>query len=170
MESPEAGEGEPLPHSAPRPLQVPFVGPPERGLFKAELRMADGTLIRGLADPAGGTFDAAGDFDPLIGRGAGYRLLQAVDPGGGEYGAVFDAAQMDDLLSDIDLAMSRAALPVEQRGLQRLRVMAVRCREEENLCISFTATTTPIPLARSHSDGISWLESLGVLEAPKDRT
>lgn len=51
-----------------------------RGLCMT-LRDADGTVIRAMSDPFGGTFNACGDFEDLLNRGAS-PLLDVVDPYG----------------------------------------------------------------------------------------
>jgi hypothetical protein len=106
----------------------------------AELRGVSGAVLKGLADPAGGTFDAAGDFDdalPLVARqrvAVTYRVLGSVEP----YGS-FEVGpdRMDDLLHDIALAATLDLGDVARRGLNRLRVMAERCRDESSLRIVF---------------------------------
>jgi hypothetical protein len=125
--------------------QLP-TGLEERGRLKAELRTKDGSVIRGIDDPAGGTFDAAGDFDERLGGVAPYRLLQYVDRRG-QYNTVLNCAQMDDLLSDIEIALGNSAHPLARRGLERLRSMAQRCRDDGGLYIWFTAKATVTTLA-----------------------
>ena len=48
------------------------------------LRTDRGEQVRGLDDPNGGTFDAAGDFDRLLpdDTNVSYRLIRSVDPYG----------------------------------------------------------------------------------------
>jgi hypothetical protein len=91
--------------------------------------------VRGFVDPAGGTFDAAGDFDGVLPEGDGsFPLLKYVD----RYGdTIFNTAQMDDLLADIERLTALRLQPVERRGLERLRVMAERCRNEPHLYLWF---------------------------------
>jgi hypothetical protein len=104
----------------------------------AELRREDGTRLREFADPSGGFFDAAGDFDrllPLNGRvDEPFRLLQYVDPYGD---TVFNTVQMADLLTDVERALSLSQEGPERRGLERLRVLAERCRDEVHLYVWF---------------------------------
>ncbi len=103
-----------------------------------ELRDHGGNAVRHMADPSGGTFDAAGDLDRLIpGKASALRLLRYVDPDGD---TVFNTVQMVDLLSDVeDLGSSEGnrLKPIERRGLARLKVMAERCRDEPNLYVWF---------------------------------
>lgn len=94
-------------------------------------------IIGDLPDPGGGTFDAAGDLDRLIPpRQPGSRLLHYIDPYGD---AVFNHKQMPELLEDIaDLATATDQLnDAERHGLDRLRVMAERCREGPHLYLWF---------------------------------
>ena len=107
----------------------------------AELRNERGERIGRLPDPSGGAFDAAGDFDGLLPLAealwplaASYLLLRYVDPYGD---TVFNQLQMDDLLRDIDTAEHLASSDVERRGLDRLRVIAQRCRNSVHLYVWF---------------------------------
>jgi len=109
----------------------------------AELRTVNGDVVRGLDDPAGGTFDAAGHLDgvlplasslPLPPPADAYRLLHYVDP---DSNTIFNAFQMDDLLSDLDVAARLARTPQQRRGLDRLRVMARRCKDGVDLYLWF---------------------------------
>jgi hypothetical protein len=93
--------------------------------IRGELRTANGVAVRELLDPSGGTFDAAGDFDRLLGGAEG--LLRYVDPYGD---TVFNRVQAPDLIRDIDLlAMAAGVTAVERRGLDRLRIMAEQLRD-----------------------------------------
>ena len=99
------------------------------------LEREDGHAVGGFADPAGGTFDAAGDFDRVLpANDDSYAVLRIVDPGGD---MVLGASQMRDLLADIDRLGARTRRPIERRGLDRLRVMAERCREDPTLHLRF---------------------------------
>ncbi len=86
-----------------------------------------------MSDPSGGIFDAAGDFDGLLPSADG--LLRYVDP----YGeTVFNGMQAADLVAEIErLATSNNATNLERRGLDRLRVMAERCRDSPHLYLWF---------------------------------
>lgn len=106
----------------------------------AELLDPDGQVVRGMEDPAGGTFDAAGDFDDLLplvasqDHGASCQVVGSVDPD-----AVLDVRsnQMDDLLMDIIAMAELATNPRARRGLDRLRVMAERCKQAQGTRIRF---------------------------------
>jgi hypothetical protein len=101
--------------------------------IRVELRTERGDAVRNLSDPSGGTFDAAGDFDRLLGGTDG--LLRYVDPYGD---TVFNGIQAADLVGEIErLATSDNVTDLERRGLDRLRVMAERCRDAVHLYIWF---------------------------------
>lgn len=111
--------------------------------IEAELRDQHGQPVRELDDPAGGTFDAAGEFDALLPQApdapphppqAGYSLLGQVNPYGN---TVFHPEQMVDLLLDIEIARSQATTRRQQRGLERLAVLAEACRASTHLVICF---------------------------------
>lgn len=90
-----------------------------------ELVGSDGP-VRAVADPGGGLFDAAGDFDRLLPEcdpaGVG---LSRVDPDGD---TSFEPAEMDELVDEVDRLIPLAKDGPESRGLFRLRVVAVECR------------------------------------------
>jgi hypothetical protein len=95
--------------------------------IQVELRVADKRIQR-LADPDGGFFEAAGDFDRLISpANPALRLLGRVDPHG-ETG--LGPGQMRQLVAEVDLLLTESTVGAERRGLMRLRAMAVRCAEE----------------------------------------
>ena len=95
----------------------------------AVLRNEQGEQELGLADPNGGTFDAAGDFHRLIpSDDPSYGPIRHVDPWGS---TVFDRLQMLDLLADIDRLQPNT--PDETRGLARLRRLAELCRDGMHL-------------------------------------
>jgi hypothetical protein len=83
--------------------------------------------IVALADPAGGSFDAAGDFDRVLPEAdAAFPLLSQVDP---YDDTEFHQSAMPDLISDIDRLLETTQHGPEQRGLLRLRAMAERCAQ-----------------------------------------
>lgn len=98
-----------------------------------ELRSGSGSPIRSLADPSGGTFDAAGDFDRFIDN-LDYPVLGSVDPYGD---TTMSDAGMPPLIADIDAALPRAVEGPEARGLLRLRVLADRCQQDSTLHLTF---------------------------------
>jgi hypothetical protein len=98
-----------------------------------ELRTSRGDALRGLPDPSGGTFDAAGDFDRLLARADG--ILRSVDPYGN---TTFNALQMADLLAEIArLVESADVSALERQGLDRLRVIGEQCRDGTHLHVWF---------------------------------
>ena len=95
----------------------------------------DGREVRGFPDPAGGTFDASGDFDRVLSEGdESFAVLKLIDPDGD---TVLTAADLNGLLADIDRLAALALNPVERRGLDRLRVMAQHCRDDPTLRLRF---------------------------------
>jgi hypothetical protein len=101
----------------------------------ATLVDAAGGQLRGLPDPAGGTFDAAGDFDRfLTDPFQELSSLREVDFYGN---TAFTRLHMDGILSDLEVLETAGVTATERRGLERLRVMAEICRDGEGLSISF---------------------------------
>lgn len=98
---------------------------------------ADGRRLSRLDDLGGGTFDAAGGFDRLLGRPDVHPgVLGGVDL----YGVTtFERADMEGLIADIDRLTAHETLePVESLGMQRLRVMALECARRGGLQNVFT--------------------------------
>lgn len=101
-----------------------------------ELRDSDGRAARGLPDPSGGTFDAAGDFDRFFDesyfghrKDFGLSILSEVDP----YAMTdMHGDRMAALLEDIVKAIPEAKAGPELRGLLRLQVMAEACAADPN--------------------------------------
>jgi hypothetical protein len=133
--------------------------------IRVELRTAEGEVVRGLDDPAGGTFDAAGDFDGLglirvrsVPQGDSRRVGYVESHGEHVRVTILNAQQMDDLLADIDSAFrridarlaevdigaTRALAARQRRGLDRLRVIAQSCKEQPSLYVWFTDSTPEI--------------------------
>jgi len=80
--------------------------------------------IRGLADPAGGTFDAAGDFDRLLYVNPALRVWSTFDP---DDDVTLRAAECSELLTELPHLLALAKPGTETRGLERLRVLAEHC-------------------------------------------
>jgi hypothetical protein len=101
---------------------------------RAVLIDGDGRQVRSIADPGGGTFDAAGDFDRLLGRMPGAATWSAIDPydtttiGGPEASA---------LLQELPLVAQRANEGAEQRGLARLALLAELCESNNGMTLRF---------------------------------
>ncbi|MFG2059161.1 hypothetical protein ACGFI9_34605 [Micromonospora sp. NPDC048930] len=88
------------------------------------------THIDRIADPAGGTFDAAGDFDRLLPTcDAAYPILGRVGP---HDDLDLDPATMPGLIAEIDRLLPAAHNDRERRGLQRLRTLADLCSRTNN--------------------------------------
>jgi hypothetical protein len=98
-----------------------------------ELRQVDSKPIRGLPDPSGGTFDAAGDFDRFL-ENPELPVLGAIDP---YADTTLDVATMSGLLSDIAAALVTAKAGPESRGLLRLQTLATRCQNDSRLVLVF---------------------------------
>jgi hypothetical protein len=80
-------------------------------------------------------FDAAGDFDRLLPEGGSvFAVLGSVDPYGD---TALTTVQMDGLLAEINALETRRLRPTERRGLERLRVLATRCRDDAQLYLKF---------------------------------
>lgn len=95
-----------------------------------ELRDRAGARVRGLTDPSGGAFDAAGDFDRFLDErpfgAAQPRLpvLGSVDP---YADTEMSPSSMDSLIADVEAALLVAKAGPERRGLLRLQVLAECC-------------------------------------------
>ena len=101
----------------------------------ATLVDANGGQVRGLPDPAGGTFDAAGDFDRLLSEPV-RQLRTSCDVD--LYGSTaFTRVHMDDIVSDIEILETAGVSSIERRGLERLRVLAESCRDGRGVSITF---------------------------------
>ena len=97
--------------------------------IQVEFHVAD-KRARRLPNPAGGFFDAAGDFDRLVScEDPRLRLLGRVDPHGETR---FSAGQVRELVVGVELVLAQAAAGAERRGLMRLLAMAARCAEEHD--------------------------------------
>jgi hypothetical protein len=85
----------------------------------------EGQQLLALADPAGGSFDAAGDFDRLL-RAAdpSFPLLSSVDP---HRDLELGGPEMPQLIAEIDRLLPLARPGPEHRGLLRLRTLARLC-------------------------------------------
>jgi len=79
-----------------------------------------------LTDPTGGTFDAAGDFDRLLGANPDrpFRSLFLPDD---EVTLTPDQCAL--LVNDLTYLQPMAKPGPERRGLERLRVLAEICRD-----------------------------------------
>ncbi len=90
----------------------------------------DGRVVT-LPDPAGGIFNAAGDFDRLLpletqllgSISVELPTLRRIDPHGE---VVFGPADMEAIASEAPALMAHAKEGAEQRGIDRLRALAER--------------------------------------------
>ncbi|GAA0947771.1 hypothetical protein GCM10009554_44770 [Kribbella koreensis] len=102
--------------------------------IRAELVGAGGAVVR-LPDPAGGTFDAAGDFDELVPVDATeYPVLSQVEPFDDKS---FSPAEMDRLIVEIDRLVVSATSDLQRKGLLRLRALALTCRDSPGSTLRF---------------------------------
>lgn len=92
-----------------------------------ELVGRDGRRCRALPDPAGGTFDAAGDFDRLLLPTPALPVWSSIDTEGHTQ---LDAAQAQELVSEISELLTQAKPGPEERGLRRLAVLAAKAGAE----------------------------------------
>jgi hypothetical protein len=86
-----------------------------------------------IPDPAGGLFDAAGDFDRL-GIDESLPLWSSVDP---DTDTEFTAGQAGPLLAEVDRLRALARSGAEARGLDRLAALLARCQASTGLRVRF---------------------------------
>jgi hypothetical protein len=94
-----------------------------RVVMVVELRLQSGDVMRDSPDPAGGTFDSAGDFDRVLGGESQLPILGASDP---HAETTLRSDEMTALLLDVETALSLANDGLSVAHL-RLRVLANRC-------------------------------------------
>jgi hypothetical protein len=94
----------------------------------------DGHQVRAIGDPAGGTFDSAGDFDRLLEHVPTLVVWSAIDP----YGTTtFDSAQASALLHELPAVAELAHGGPERRGLDRLALLASVCAADDGMTLRF---------------------------------
>lgn len=94
----------------------------------------EGRQVRGVNDPSGGSFDAAGDFDRLLDRVPAAVTWSSIDP----YGiTTFSRSQAAALLQELPTISKQARERSEQRGLARLAVLAALCDSDETMSLRF---------------------------------
>lgn len=91
----------------------------------------DGSARRGLADPSGGQFDAAGDFDQFLGDDQ-FPILGAIDPFAD---TCPDRHSLPGLLTDIAAALTVAKEGPKDVGFLRLQVRVERCTLDPELTL-----------------------------------
>jgi hypothetical protein len=100
-----------------------------------ELRDQTGRALTGLADPSGGTFDTAGDFDRFVDHPPygqvpdGLPIIGSIDPFGE---TKLPSRVLGQLIADCTRALTVAKDGPERRGLLRLRVLAEECSRDPN--------------------------------------
>lgn len=94
----------------------------------------EGQQVRALPDPIGGTFDAAGDFDRLLGVDASLGVWSSLDPEG-EVSLGADRAR--ELLEELPTLIAASRPGVERRGLERLRVLSEHLAAEPSYVLTF---------------------------------
>jgi len=93
---------------------------------RAQLKVRGQPLI--LADPSGGTFEAAGDFDRLLpASAANFPVLARVDPFGR---TVISGADLAALAHEAGELLGQAVEGPEGRGLLRLRALALAGQDD----------------------------------------
>jgi len=105
------------------------------GVVVIELIDGDGSVVRRLPDPSGGTFDAAGDFQRFIDEtglldAEGLPRFRTIEP----YETHdLRSAEMPSLIADVETCLAVAKPGSEMRGLMRLRVLADLCAADSSL-------------------------------------
>jgi hypothetical protein len=94
----------------------------------------EGRHVRGLTAPAGGTFDAAGDFDRLLDRVPAAVIWSSIDP---HADTVLTQAQAAALLRELPGVAELAEHGPERRGLTRLAILAALCESDVTVTLRF---------------------------------
>ena len=95
----------------------------------------DHKRLVGLPDPAGGLFDAAGDFDRLLDvHGGDGSVLGDIDR---QDDVVLRQSSMAALIDDIIRLFAEAHSGAEHRGLARLQVLARLCADDATIELRF---------------------------------
>lgn len=94
----------------------------------------EGRQVLRLTDPAGGSFDAAGDFDRLLYLEPGAVTWSSIDP----YGVTtLDHEQAAALLEELPAVAKRAHGGPERRGMARLAQLAALCGSGDAISLRF---------------------------------
>ncbi|GAB2966472.1 hypothetical protein [Saccharothrix stipae] len=84
-------------------------------------------VVTGVPDPAGGRFDAAGDFDRILPTGdERFTILGRIDP---YRDTLLRSEDMNNLIDEVDKLIEVSRNGPERRGLLRLRTLAAECRD-----------------------------------------
>ncbi|HVM14730.1 MAG TPA: hypothetical protein VM287_10435 [Egibacteraceae bacterium] len=95
---------------------------------------SEGVPHRRLPDPSGGTVDAAGDFDRLLGERDDLPLWSSIDA----YGTtVMEPGDMPAHVQEVVRLRASARDGSEARALDRLRVLATKCEEDPTARLVF---------------------------------
>jgi hypothetical protein len=115
---------------------VPLHGVVDDGLVPVRVVLLDADgRPQTLVDPSGGSFDAAGGFDPLIGVDA--QMLPMWSSLYREEDWTFEEDDLAGLIQDLDVLESRAAPGAEQHGLARLRQLAEAALADPTLTLEW---------------------------------
>jgi hypothetical protein len=93
-----------------------------------------GRKVRSIADPAGGTFDAAGDFDRLLDRVPGAVTWSAIDP---YQTTTLSGPEASALLQELPRVTQQANEGAETRGLARLTLLVQLCASNNGMTLRF---------------------------------
>ena len=109
--------------------------------FYIVLRDRSGTTVKGMTDPFGLKFDAAGDFEDLIDEALSPRLA-AIDLHATTTLSSSSAAalcpEVDQLLASVPVGAKGAGCDGQDwRGLSRLRVMLTLCQTDPGFTVEF---------------------------------
>jgi hypothetical protein len=89
-----------------------------------------------LADPSGGTFTAAGNFDRLLPvSGKNFPVLARIDPYGD---AIVRSRDMAALAPEVALLLTQARQGPERRGLLRLQALVLAGQAEPDAVLRFS--------------------------------
>jgi hypothetical protein len=86
--------------------------------------------IRGIPDPWGSFFDAAGHFDRLVGEAPALPIWNSLDP---DALVLIDRDGAKQLIEELPTILAKARPGLESRGLERLRILAQICASSEAL-------------------------------------
>ena len=102
--------------------------------LRVELLDEMGGPVRETPDPAGGTFNAAGDFDTLLDLPGPWQMWSGID----RYADTdLDHTQAALLLADLTRIRPLARTGIETRGLDRLATLARICAQSPGYTLRF---------------------------------
>jgi hypothetical protein len=119
---------------SPCPRHVSAFRPHTRGMGVRAVLMVRGQPVT-LADPSGGTFDAAGDFDRLLPVPAeSFPVLGRIDPFGK---TVIPGEDLAAVAREAGQLLGQVAEGPERRGLLRLRALATAGQDDPAAQVCF---------------------------------